>query len=140
MSSLQFKFLQDVKLTIDVDGDFNEKPTIEINPTGGCQPHGEVCLKTTSEYDAVLFNGKLTKVPAEYTATLKDSKSFKFFFGENPVTSSTAETTPASESTVTGESSGSDTNYETVPTTSSGQSTIASVVLILGSFFMHALT
>ncbi len=122
--------IQEVKMTMDVHEEYDMPPHFDFAGPATCDGP-TVCLKVTQEYDSIIFDGKLNKVPTEYAATLKDSKQFTFIFGEKPMTPRPTETTPAAVSTPVGESTTSDPNDETLPTTSSGQLNLASVALIL---------
>ncbi len=91
-------------MRIDVDEDYSEKPNFVFIPKTPCPQHGAACLKVIKDGDSINFNGKLTKVPKEYTATMKDSSTFKFIFGKKPTSPKPTETTPTPASTVTDES------------------------------------
>ncbi len=116
-----------------MDEEYTDRPNFVFIPKTACPQHGATCLKVIKDGDSINFNGKLAKVPKEYTATMKDSSTFEFVFGKRPASPKPTETTQTPASTVTDESVASDSNDETVPTTSTGHVNLASISIILAS-------
>ncbi len=110
-------------------------------------------MEVSRDFDSITFDGKLTDVPIEYVASLKNNSKFTFIFGKKvtpPEESSTVHSTtlatateelvsqpptpelpnPTSESNSNQESS--DINeQETIPTTSGGSMGVGPIAVIL---------
>ncbi len=74
-------------MRMKVEEDYDEAATFKYEPPGVCT-EDIVCLKQLKKGSSITFNGMLTEVPKQYTATLKDDKSFTFAFGTGSVSPS----------------------------------------------------
>ncbi len=107
-------------MRMKVEEDYDEAATFRFETHGVCTER-IVCLKELKKGSSITFNGKLTEVPKQYTATLKDGKSFTFAFG-------TGVASPPGN----GNDSNNDGNeQETVGTTSRGDLILASKTVLL---------
>ncbi len=112
-------------MRMKVEEDYNEAATFQFETHGVCT-EDIVCLNELKKGSSITFNGMLTEVPKQYTATLKDGKLFTFAFG-------TGVASPPGN--------GSDSNnggneQETVGTTSRGDLIMASKTVLLFTFVM----
>ncbi len=139
-------------MIFDVEEAYDEAPKFVFNPDSDCQPDF-TCINVTRDSDSITFTGKLTTVPTNYTATLKNGTHFTFVFGKELAVQSTVQstaqpslstketdhpqTTPPGQTTASSDSNGNETGggggdeHETVPTTSNGRLNMASVAVLL---------
>ncbi len=107
-------------MRMKVEEDYDEAATFQFETPTVCT-EGIVCLKELKKGSSITFNGMQTEVPTQYTATLKDGKSFTFAFG-------TGVASPPGN----GNDSNNDGNeQETVATTSRGDLIMASKTVLL---------
>ncbi len=144
--------LQDVTMILYVEEAYEEPPNFEFKPGAACEPHF-TCINVTKDGDSITFTGKLTDVPTNYTATLKNGTNITFIFGKESVIEATVlpttESSPASSTpdgtqpgpqehtALSSESNGNEDtgaggdDQETVSTTSSGKLDSASATVLL---------